>query len=103
MYVDLNLLGREEWGKSRASPRLLQFVQVVVQGRDTFLKTLTFACLHHNVTGLGSRGHGVSWEDLPVVKHTLWEGLATGVGTKVCSETWRWKEQSWFQILHYIL
>lgn len=87
MYVDLNLLGREEWGKSRASPRLLQFVQVVVQGWNTFLETLTFACLRHNDTRLGSRGHWVSREDLPMVKHTLREGLATGVGTKVRSET----------------
>lgn len=87
MCVYLNLLGREEWGRSCASPRHLQFVQVVVQGWDTFLETLTFASLCHNNARLGCSIHWVSWEDLPVVKHTLWEGLATGVGTEISCET----------------
>lgn len=73
--------------------RLLQFVQVVVQGWDTFLETFTFACLHDNYAGLACRLHWVSWKDLPVVEHTLWEGLATSVGTKVSCETWEGTEQ----------
>ena len=86
MYVDFNLLGREEWGKSRVILMCLQFVQIVFQEWDTFLETLAFACLRHNYTRLGCCNQWVSWHDLPMVKHTLWEGLATSVGTKVSSE-----------------
>lgn len=75
-------------GKSRACLKCLQFVQVVIQGWDTFLETFTFTRLHHNYTRLGCSFHRVSWEDLPMVKHTLREGLATGVGAKVSGETW---------------
>lgn len=67
--------------------RLLQFVQVVIQGWDTFLQTLAFTCLSDNNTRLGCRFHWVSREDLPMVEHTLWEGLATSVGTEVSCET----------------
>lgn len=64
----------------------LQFVQVVVQSWDAFFETFTFACIRDNNTRLGCGLHGVSWEDLPVVEHALWEGLATGVGTQVSCE-----------------
>lgn len=67
--------------------RRLHFVQVVIQGWDAFLETLAFTCFRHNNTRLASGVHGVSGEDLPVVEHTLWEGLATSVGTQVSCET----------------
>lgn len=79
---------------SQVGSRRLQFVQVVVQGWDTFLETLTFACLRDNNTRLGCRVKWVSGKDVPMVEHTLWEGLATSVGTKVSGETWEWTEQS---------
>lgn len=34
-----------------------------------------------------------------MVKHTLWEGLATSMGTKVSCETWEWTEQSTLEYL----
>lgn len=74
--------------------RLLQFVQVVVQGWDTFLETLAFACVGDNNTRLACSVHWVSREDLPMVEHTLGEGLATSVGTKVSCETWKWTNVS---------
>ncbi len=83
-------------GMRQAGSRLLQFVQVVVQGWDALLETLTFACLCDNSTRLGCRVHWVSREDLPMVEHALWEGLATSVGTKVSCETWGRTEQSMF-------
>lgn len=72
----------------RGVSKLLQFVQVVVQGWDTFFETFTFTCLKDNYTGLGCGIHWVSREDLPMVEHALWEGLATSVGTQVSCETW---------------
>lgn len=67
--------------------RLLQFVQVVVQSWDTFLETLALACVSNDDTGFGSSFHWVSREDLPMVEHTLWEGLAASVGAEVSCET----------------
>ena len=64
----------------------LQLVEEVVQGRHTFLQTLALAGLGHNLSGLGCRIEGVTLHYLPVVKHTLWEGLATCVGPQVSSE-----------------
>ncbi len=92
----LTFVGKEEWDKSQAGSRLLQFVQELFQGWDTLIETLTFACLCDNSTRLGCRVHWVSREDLPMVEHALWEGLATSVGTKVSCETWGRTEQSMF-------
>lgn len=72
----------------RGVSKLLQFVQVVVQGWDTFFETFTFTCLKDNYTRLGCGIQWVSREDLPMVEHALWEGLATSVGTQVSCETW---------------
>ena len=38
------------------------------------------------LVGLGAICKRTSWKDLPVVKHTLGEGLASGVGPKVSCE-----------------
>ena len=64
----------------------LQFVQEVVQGRDAFLQAFALACLSHHLAGAASVVKGVPGQDLPVVKHTLWEGLATCVGSQVSGE-----------------
>ena len=39
-----------------------------------------------HLVGLGAIGKGASWKDLPVIKHTLGEGLASGVGPQVSCE-----------------
>lgn len=70
-----------------SEPRRLHFVQVVVQSWNAFLQTLAFACFRYNRTRLCCGIHWVSWKDLPMVKHTLREGLATSVWTKVSCET----------------
>lgn len=67
----------------------LQFVQVVIQSWNSFLETLALACVDHNLSRLAAGLHGISRKDLPVIKHTLWEGLARGVGTKVSSEAFK--------------
>ena len=68
----------------------LQLVEEVVQGRHTFLQTLALAGLGHNLSGLGCRIEGVTLHYLPVVKHTLWKGLATcfrpQVGSEACEK-----------------
>lgn len=68
------------------APVPLQFVQVVIQSWNSFLETLTLACISHDLSRLGAGFHGISRKDLPVIKHTLWEGLTRCVGTKVSSE-----------------
>ena len=65
----------------------LQLVQVVVKGWNALLHTLALACVSDNNSWFGFRRHGVARQDLPVVKHTLWEGLAASVGSQVSSET----------------
>lgn len=67
----------------------LQFVQVVVQGWDALLQPLALAGLCHDLERLGGAVAGVSRENLPVVKHTLREGLPAGVGAQVSGETWK--------------
>lgn len=57
----------------------LQFVQVVIQSWNSFLETLALACVSHDLSRLAVGIHGISREDLPVIKHALWEGLARGV------------------------
>lgn len=38
-----------------------------------------------------------------MVEHTLWEGLATSVGTKVCCETWEQTKRSLFHNFKYLM
>lgn len=64
----------------------LQFVQVVVQSRDTLLQTLALTCLGNDACGLGSSLEGIAGELLPMVEHALGEGLATGVGAQISCE-----------------
>lgn len=70
----------------------LQFVQVVIQSWNSFLETLALACIGHNLRRLAAGIHGISREYLPVIEHTLGEGLTRGVGTKVSSEAFEGKK-----------
>lgn len=67
----------------------LQLVQEVVQGWDAFLQAFALACLRHYLTGAAGVVKGVTGQDLPVVEHTLGEGLAARVGPQVSSEACR--------------
>lgn len=67
--------------------RALQFVQVVVQCRYTLFQTFAFPNFSDDLEGFAGRVTGVSLEDLPVVKHTLREGLTTSVTAQVSCET----------------
>lgn len=60
-------------------PGVLQLVEVVVQLRDALLQALALSRLSYNLVGLGSFVHGVTGHNLPVIKHTLGEGLASCV------------------------
>lgn len=84
-FVDRGMRTKATWNRS-----LLQLVQVVVQGWETLLETLAFACDGHNFTRFARGILGVVTHDLPMVKHTLWECLATSVGSEICRETWKW-------------
>lgn len=67
----------------------LQFVQVVVKGRDALFQTFAFPNFSNNLEGSGGGVAGVSLENLPVVKYTLREGLASSVAAQVSGEPWR--------------
>ncbi len=65
----------------------LQFIQIVVQWWNSFFKPLTFPDFLDHKCGSAALLEGISWQDLPMVKHTLREGLASGVGTQISSES----------------
>ncbi len=65
----------------------LQLVQVVVQCRDAFFKTLAFADVGNNLGRLASSFHRISRKNLPVVEHALRESLSGSVTAKISSET----------------
>ena len=64
----------------------LQLVQEAVQGWDAFFQAFALACLCHHLTEAAGIVKGVTGQDLPVVEHTLGEGLAARVGPRVSSE-----------------
>ena len=67
----------------------LQLVQEVVQGWDAFFQAFALARLRHHLTRAAGVVKGVTGQDLPVVEHTLGEGLAARVGPQVSSEACR--------------
>lgn len=71
----------------------LQFVQVVVKGRYAFFQTFAFPNFSDNLEGPAGRVAGVSLENLPVIKYTLGEGLASSVTAQVSCEPWRSEKQ----------
>ena len=75
--------------RGRLSGGRLQLVQEVVQGWDAFLQAFALACLCHYLTGAAGVVKGVTGQDLPVVEHTLGEGLAARVGPQVSGEACR--------------
>lgn len=75
----------------------LQFVQIVIQSWNSFLKTLALTCIGHDLRWLAAGLHGISRKDLPVIEDTLWEGLTRGVGTKVSGEAYGEKLSNYTQ------
>lgn len=71
----------------RQSQKRSQFVQEVVKGWDALLEAFTFAGLRNHLVRSTVFIKRVSWQDLPVVKYTLREGLAASVGPQVRCET----------------
>ena len=65
----------------------LQFVKVVIQGWDALFQSLAFPDICNDCGWFGGSLEGISRQDLPMVKHALWEGLALGVGTKITGES----------------
>lgn len=61
--------------------RCLQFIEILVQAWETVLKTLAFTDILHNGVWFGGWISWISWEDLPMVEHALWESLSSGVGS----------------------
>ena len=84
-------VGNEVSPKARwrlGSGSRLQLVHVVIQWWDSLLQALAFTGLRNDNARLGLRHHGVTGQNLPVVKHALWEGLAASVGSQVSSEAY---------------
>lgn len=59
------------------SAKCLQFVQEVVQRWDALLQAFALAGLSDYLAGAAAVVKGVPRQDLPVVEHTLGEGLDT--------------------------
>ena len=64
----------------------LQFVKIVSKVWVTRFQSLPLLGGLDNLVRLGSLLEWISGEDLPVVKHALGEGLASGVGPQVGGE-----------------
>ncbi|GFE55699.1 elongation factor 2, putative [Babesia ovis] len=64
-----------------------KLVVELVEARDVSLQTLPLPNAKDDFVQLGTLLKGVTAHQLPVVKHTLWEGLTRGAGTKGGSET----------------
>ena len=56
----------------------LELVEEVVQGWDALLQSLPLPRLNDDDAGLGVRIHRAAGEPLPMVEHTLREGLREG-------------------------
>lgn len=65
----------------------LQYVEESVQRREVLAEPLSLPCNCYNNAWFGSRVKWISRQLLPVIKHTLWEGLSSSVGTKVTCES----------------
>ena len=65
----------------------LHFVKIVGEVRKCLLESLPLLDVLADLPRLGRTVHGVSRHCLPMVKHTLREGLASGVGAEIGGET----------------
>ncbi|GIX64180.1 uncharacterized protein BcabD6B2_36150 [Babesia caballi] len=79
-YENLRRLQRVRGGLTAAR-------RVLVEAGNLGLQTLPLPDGKHNLVQLGALLEGVAIHQLPVVKHTLREGLAGGAGTKGSGET----------------
>jgi len=69
--------------------RHLQFVVPVLEWERLWVELLSLTNVKHKLTDLGVEVVWVTWHGSPVIEYALWEGLATGGGTKVASEAER--------------
>lgn len=80
-----HLSSKERWRRLGSGSRL-QFVHVVVQRWDSLFQALAFTGLSDDHARLAIGYHGVTRQNLPMVEHTLREGLSASVGSQVSSE-----------------
>ena len=65
----------------------LHLVEIVVEGWDTLLESLSLSGIQDDLVWLASGLEWVSWEHLPMVEHALWEGLSSSVGAEISGES----------------
>ena len=69
--------------------RRLQFVKVLIEGWDSFFKTLAFARISHDDARPRSGFEGISGQNLPMVKDALRESLSTSVAAQIGGKTFK--------------
>jgi len=65
-----------------------QFVQIVVQSCYDWVKSLALSNVSNNYPSFGCVVMGISRENLPVVKDTLWESLTSCLTSQLLCESW---------------
>ena len=71
----------------RHSRRRLESVFVLTQWRDGVLETFSLTDVADDLTSLGGSVERIGTQHVPVIKHTLREGLAASRGTQGTSKT----------------
>ena len=66
---------------------ILHFVKEVVKSGNSFLESLALSGVGHDNVGFRGGIARVSGEDLPVIEHTLREGLSSSVGAEIGGES----------------
>jgi len=64
-----------------------ELVEVVIEGGDTFLETLSLSDFANDLVSLGAGIEGGSGDFGPMVEHTLGEGLSLSETSKMGGET----------------
>jgi hypothetical protein len=67
----------------------LHLVEIVVELGKSLLESLALSRLHDDLVGAGFAVKGISGKNLPVIEYALREGLSSGVGTEIGSESER--------------
>ena len=70
----------------RSIERSSELVKELVQSWNRLRQPLALPCSGHNLSRLASWVQGVTRKYLPVIEHTLREGLSTSVATEISSE-----------------
>jgi len=65
----------------------LELIDEVIEGGDTFLKTLSLSNVKDDFVGLGGGIKGITVNFGPMGEDTLRESLTSGKGSQVSSET----------------